>query len=211
MNKRCSHFLWLVFLLPSELKKPIGVANAFSTTPPPSRAIREGQFRTQKTQCGHALFSTPPPLSSLSDKDDSNFDNYMPDEINKMKDVIVSLSQESNDETRRARLKQIMEVGLAGPNGGPKRFVVLFERVLNTIGEEVQREAREKYSERADASAAESTTDESPDKDVLTENDGSGNPSEDSVLMEKSPEELRLWALVDMMVQSKTIIKKHKF
>ena len=95
---------------------------------------RHRDFRRQQQQQrklpGQALFSTPPPLSPLSDNDDYDYDEYTPAEVTKMQDVIVSLSAESNDEARRARLQQIMEVALAGPNGGPKRFTVLFDRVL---------------------------------------------------------------------------------
>lgn len=31
------------------------------------------------------------------------------------------------------------------------------------------------------------------------------------IVREKTPEELKLWALVDMMVQSKTVFKKYNF
>ena len=154
------------------------------------------------THRGHELYSTPPPLSSLSEKEDSNFDNYTPDEIQKMKDVIESLSLESDDQTRRLRLQTIMDVGLSGPNGGPKRFAVLFEKVLMEMGEQVQKEAREKFSEQAAATEAETADTESSQEDAA---------SEEEKPAEKSPEELKLWALVDMMVQSKTAIKKHKF
>ena len=166
-------------------------AAAFTTPPPLTPCIHRG----------HELYSTPPPLSSLSEKDDSNFDNYTPDEIQKMKDVIESLSLESDDQTRRLRLQTIMDVGLSGPNGGPKRFAVLFEKVLMEMGEQVQKEAREKFSGQAAATEAETADTESSPEDE----------SQEEKPAEKSPEELKLWALVDMMVQSKTAIKKHKF
>ena len=171
-----------------------------------ARNYRDSPF-PRCIQRGQELLSTPPPLSSLSDKDDSSFDNYTPAEITKMKDVIESLSQESNDETRRLRLKAILEVGLAGPNGGPKRFAVLFDRVLTQVGEQFQREAREKFSERVPAE--ESTGDEIAETESVQE-EKDEDPSEVKP-KEKSPEELKLWALVDMMIQSKTTIKKHKF
>lgn len=45
------------------------------------------------------------------------------------------------------------------------------------------------------------------DEDDETNEDGE-LALEDGELRIKSPEELQLWALVDMMVQSKTIVKK---
>jgi len=210
----CRLLLQLVFLLSvaSELATRAPVATAFSTTQTTTscsifgtRYGGENPFH-QYTQRGQELFSTPPPLSSLSEKDDSNYDNYTPAEVTQMKDVIVSLSQESDDQARRLRLKTIMEVGLAGPNGGPKRFATLFERVLTQVGEQVQKEAREKYSERAAASESESP--EEGNAETVGEEDESSAKEKP---VEKSPEELKLWALVDMMVQSKTMIKKHKF
>jgi hypothetical protein len=205
------HFLKLVLVLAvaSELSTRAGVADAFSTIPSDSRAsfdARNYQEVRRQQQRGQGLFSTPPPLSPLSDNDDYNYDNYTPAEVTKMQDVIVSLSLESNDEIRRSRLTQIMEVGLAGPNGGPKRFTVLFDRVLTQVGEQFQKDALEKYSKQAPSSSAmEPTSDESLD----TETDSVPEKDENTKPVEKSPEEIRLWALVDMMIQSKTMIKKH--
>jgi len=214
------HFLQYVLLLmvAPEFKTRIGVADAFSTPSPTACALLDTRnchkalFR-EHVQRGRGLFSIPPPLSPLSDNEDYNYDNYTPAEVTKMQDMVVSLSQESNDETRRTRLKLIIEVGLAGPNGGPKRFAVLFDRVLTQVGEQVQREAREKYAERAADSEAGRNGDDNLSADTVLEKDESdegGNPPEDKPV-EKTPEELKLWALVDMMIQSKTMIKKHNF
>lgn len=202
------HFIRLALLLgiASEVATQIQLAEAFTTSAPlaPCLYIRKRNFEGHPfRQCihrGRELFSTPPPPSS----GDSNFDDYTPDEITKMKDVIDSLSQESDDQTRRLRLQTIMDVGLSGPNGGPKRFAVLFEKVLTEVGEQAQNEAREKFSERA--TATEGVEDETVENESAEEEE-----SEEEKAAEKSPEELKLWALVDMMVQSKTAIKKHKF
>jgi len=196
--------LWLV--VASGFITRFHPATAFSTIiPPHSSAILNGrnslnapfQRSEQHTQW---LYSVPPPLSG---QDDNNYDDYTSSEISKMEDVIVSLSKESNDEARRSRLQQIMEVGLAGPNGGPKRFAHLFQRVLTQVGENVQNEARKKYSEQATADVKDGIVEDS----LTTES----SASSEEKIAEKSPEELRLWALVDMMVQSKTIIKKQPF
>ncbi len=205
----CRLILQLILSLAvaSEFATRAPLATAFSTIPTTTSFSSFGNTSHQLIQRGHELFSTPPPLSSLSDKDDANYDNYTPAEVTQMKNVIVSLSQESDDQARRLRLKTIMEVGLAGPNGGPKRFATLFERVLTQVGEQVQNEAREKYSERTTASEEENS-EEDAEKAVVQEGD---EDSSEEKAPEKSPEELKLWALVDMMVQSKTMLKKHKF
>lgn len=206
----CRLILQLILSLAvaSEIATRAPLATAFSTIPTTTSCSSFGSSSRQLIQRGCELFSTPPPLSSLSDKDDANYDNYTPAEVTQMKDVIVSLSQESDDQARRLRLQTIMEVGLAGPNGGPKRFATLFERVLTQVGEQVQNEAREKYSERAAASEEESSEDDKAEADAVKEEE---EGSSEEKTPEKSPEELKLWALVDMMVQSKTMIKKHKF
>ena len=203
------HFLKLVLVLAvaSKLSAWAGVVDAFSTIP--SGNCRNAPRLQQR---GKAFFSTPPPLSPLSDNYDYNYDNYTPAEVTKMQDVVVSLSLESNDDVRRSRLALIMEVGLAGPNGGPKRFAVLFDRVLTQVGEKVQKDAREKYAKQAPSSSAiEPTDDDDLDTDTETEAEADSVPEKDEITepREKSPEELRLWALVDMMIQSKTIVKKH--
>eukprot|EP00536_Pseudo-nitzschia_multiseries_P005678 jgi/Psemu1/285957/fgenesh1_pg.109_\ len=167
----------------------------------------------QRIHHGQRLFSTPPPLSPLSNNEDYEYDDYTTEEVTNMHNVIVSLSEESNDDIRRARLQQIMEIALAGPNGGPKRFSVLFERVLTQVGEKVQQDAREKYAKQAEALEEEQTKqgeNTTEPESVNSDEETAENP-EAVKPREKSPEELQLWALVDMMIQSKTIIKKHKF
>ncbi len=202
--------LALLLAIASEVATRAQLAAAFTTPVPLAPYVCIGKRNFEEyplRQCiyrGHELYSTPPPLSPLSEKDDSNFDNYTPDEISKMKDVMESLSLESDDQTRRLRLQTIMDVGLSGPNGGPKRFAVLFEKVLMELGEQVQKEAREKFSEQA--ASTEGAEEENADTESEQE-----DASEEEKPAEKSPEELKLWALVDMMVQSKTAIKKHKF
>ena len=95
-----------------------------------------------------------------------------------MKDVIDSLSQESDDQTRRLRLQTIMDVGLSGPNGGPKRFAVLFEKVLTEVGEQAQNEAREKFSERA--TATEGVEDETVENESAEEEESEEEGNEET-------------------------------
>lgn len=97
-----------------------------------------------------------------------------------MKELIVSLSLEPSDESRRERLVGLFGEALAKPDGDPKRFTDLFDKTLIEVGDRVRKEALEKLEQEQTIPA-----------------DGS-----------KTPEELQVWALVDMMVQSKTLVKK---
>eukprot|EP00980_Cylindrotheca_fusiformis_P001677 scaffold381_cov138-Cylindrotheca_fusiformis.AAC.13 len=121
--------------------------------------------------------------------------NHSSENLEEMKDLILSLSQEPTDHDRRTRLEGVFQEALARPNGGPKQFSDLFDAVLTKVGEEVQTEAKKKF-----LSQLEEVCDEATDATAAEETrDGE---------REKTPEELQLWALVDMMVQSKTIVKK---
>jgi hypothetical protein len=120
-------------------------------------------------------------------------------EVQKMRDLILSLSLEPTDHDRRMRLKDVFHEQLDRPNGTPNRFTDLFDQTLIVLGDDLQAEAKKKFFK--DQAAAQ---DKGEDEKVeLVE------PNEEySKPREKTPEELRLWALVDMMVQSKTIVKK---
>lgn len=154
-------------------------------------------------------------------------------EIQEMEKVIVSLSQISNDTVRREKLASLFDVeltnaaatatttsgdedGVLCPPGGVgiddgeiPRFAKLFQVALNNIGEQVQASARK---------VALMTHNEDSDEDVVTmeeqQHDGrdvddAENTRQPTRTREKSPEESQLWALVDMMVQSKTRVKMH--
>jgi hypothetical protein len=121
---------------------------------------------------------------------------YSEQEIAEMKDLIVSLSMEKTDHDRRTRVKEVFVEALARPNGMPQRFSDLFDLVLTQVGDQVQMKAKMKFFEQKQS-----------DEDDETNEDGE-LALEDGELRIKSPEELQLWALVDMMVQSKTIVKK---
>lgn len=134
-----------------------------------------------------------------------------------MKDLIIDLSKEGTDDVRRSRLQAIIVQGLE--EGDAETFSVLFQQALEAIGNEVQAEARElamqRYEER---DAAETINEEA----VAASSSGDSNTNGESspIRVEKvnetsegtikSPLETQLWALVDMMVQSKTMIKKAK-
>mmetsp|Transcript_3455 Transcript_3455/g.5404 ORF Transcript_3455/g.5404 Transcript_3455/m.5404 type:complete len:143 (-) Transcript_3455:105-533(-) len=131
-----------------------------------------------------------------------------------MDQLILSLSKESDDEKRRERLAGILDKELADASNNAivegdsdeadsgseiPRFAELFQLSLDSIGERVQTAAREKALEQ------QQTLDSGDDaSDVKSTSEG-----EDVVKRQKSQEELQLWALIDMMIQSKTRVKLH--
>ena len=137
---------------------------------------------------------------SLSTKNDN--DDYSATETQEMRDLILSLSLEPTDHDRRSRVRDVFHEALARPNGMPKRFTDLFDKVLIEVGDQVQNEAKKKFFEDEAAAAAAQKSD--PKESSSAGEDESLLPTERI----KSPEELQLWALVDMMVQTKTIVKK---
>ena len=139
--------------------------------------------------------------SSSPDPQSSWLDDYTDDEIQEMRSLILSLSMDHSDESRRSRLRGVFVDAFQRAGGGdstPQRFASLFDRMVIKIGDEVQLEAKKKYFEANASRLEEPGTDE-----------GDGSPAEGKGdAKEKSPDELQLWALVDMMVQSKTMVKK---
>jgi hypothetical protein len=122
-----------------------------------------------------------------------------------MEKLIVSLSQIADDTVRREKLASLFDAELAAASGGGiggeeiPRFAQLFQEALNTIGERVQESAREV--------AAASTI---ATNNIKADNENNMNMEEQhGTTREKSSEELQLWALIDMMVQSKTRVKLH--
>eukprot|EP00977_Amphora_coffeiformis_P004944 scaffold1055_cov165-Amphora_coffeaeformis.AAC.18 len=101
-------------------------------------------------------------------------------EITKMDDLILSLSMERDDAQRRDKVAQVLGEKLLQPNGlgSSDRFAQLFDERLTAVGENVRTQA----TAQAEAGGE------------------NGRPSEDTGK--------QLWALVDMMVQSKIIFKK---
>ena len=150
-------------------------------------------------------------------------DDAIPTTDDGMKDLIIDLSKEGTDDVRRSRLQTIIIQGLE--EGDAETFSVLFQQALEAIGNEVQAEARElamqRYEERdaaetinEEAVAASAAAAASSSGDSNTNGESSpirvekvNETSEGTI---KSPLETQLWALVDMMVQSKTMIKKAK-
>mmetsp|Transcript_14376 Transcript_14376/g.34694 ORF Transcript_14376/g.34694 Transcript_14376/m.34694 type:complete len:210 (+) Transcript_14376:119-748(+) len=133
--------------------------------------------------------------------------DFTQDEISNMDLLIVSLSKESDDDERRERLAGILDKELAGATDADEtllgaeipRFAQLFQISLDNVGEKVQATAREiALEQQQNLSNIDGVNDSN-----------NGNEGGDAVKRSKSPEELQLWALIDMMVQSKTRVKLH--
>jgi hypothetical protein len=131
-------------------------------------------------------------------------EEYSEAEVIDMKELIRSLSVEPTDHDRRTRVKNIFHEALGRPNGSPKRFTDLFDKILIQFGDEVQNEAKKKYFEEERVAREEERPLVVGGDSELSDNDDA-HPEK----REKTPEELQLWALVDMMVQTKTIVKKN--
>mmetsp|Transcript_33911 Transcript_33911/g.99938 ORF Transcript_33911/g.99938 Transcript_33911/m.99938 type:complete len:238 (-) Transcript_33911:1896-2609(-) len=142
-------------------------------------------------------------------------DDAIPTTGDGMKDLIVDLSKEATDDIRRSRLQSIIAQGLA--EGDAETFPTLFQQALEVVGNEVQAEARELAMQRYEEKDAAETINEAA---VASAPSSDSNNGESPIRVEqvnetsegtiKSPLETQLWALVDMMVQSKTMIKKAK-
>jgi hypothetical protein len=127
-------------------------------------------------------------------------------EVEEMEQLILSLSREATDELRRDRVRAILIEGLSKPNEDPERFTDLFNQTLIIVGDRVKLLAQQKAIKlQAEAEAAAEKDDVDNDESSLAPPPDEAPPA---VAREKSPDELQLWALVDMMIQSRTIIKK---
>eukprot|EP00815_Leptocylindrus_aporus_P010525 CAMPEP_0116063698 /NCGR_PEP_ID=MMETSP0322-20121206/8587_1 /TAXON_ID=163516 /ORGANISM="Leptocylindrus danicus var. apora, Strain B651" /LENGTH=152 /DNA_ID=CAMNT_0003549401 /DNA_START=237 /DNA_END=695 /DNA_ORIENTATION=- len=99
--------------------------------------------------------------------------------------LVMSLSREKDDDKRRERLRAVFE-----KHGSEEGFADSFAKSIQTVGTSVQQVAREKAQERG--------FDKEASEDVSIE------------LPQKTNDELQLWALVDMMVQSKLIVRNQE-
>lgn len=122
---------------------------------------------------------------------------YTTSEVQEMDDLIISLSLEPSDKSRRQRVSAVFAEELAKVDSS-KRFAFLFDQVLAVVGDRVQVKAKKRAMEQQEINNEEES------EDAVDDSDEEG----DFLGMGKSAEEKQLWALVDMMVQSKTLAKK---
>jgi hypothetical protein len=121
-----------------------------------------------------------------------------------MEQLILSISREATDQLRRDRLRAIFIEALSRPNGDTQRFTDIFDQTLIIVGDRVKLQAQQNALKLQEAEAAE--------KDDADKDESSLTPPQDAAAPEVAPEktqdQMQLWALIDMMVQSKTIVKK---
>lgn len=148
------------------------------------------QDNPSKTLCTYTRSASP----TLIRLQASNSEEYTAVEIDEMRDLILSISKERDDEERRLKLSSLIiektsqEDVIAGA-----RFVQLWDKMIIQVGGEVQKEAINRAKTQ---------------KIVPIEVEADPDAIKKDKPREKSEDELQLWALVDMMVQSKTIVKK---
>jgi hypothetical protein len=178
-------FVWVLFMLISSTTL---IASAFSVT---QRRIQI-QPRCSTTTC----------RASIDDAGDDD-DDYSPAEVSEMEELIISLADEETDDSRRSRLTSVFEQALAKPDA--QRFSDLFDQSLIRIGEA----ARQVAQQKAMAIHQQQQIEESKiiqQEQVDEEPEIIGN----LVAKQKTKDERQLWSLVDMMVQSKTLVRARK-
>jgi hypothetical protein len=121
--------------------------------------------------------------------------------VTKMNDLLESLSLEPTDEGRRQRLARTFE-----EESGEQGFADLFQQQLVVFGNDIRAILMQQQQQQLQGPRSSFAEDESESSST------SSNDSQQNGFMsaEKSTEEKQLWALVDMMVQSKTLVNNKK-
>jgi hypothetical protein len=118
-------------------------------------------------------------------------------ELLEIKKKILSLSLEQDDEKRRSTISSIIDEKISQEDS---QFLQIWDETLIQVGSELQDEARR-------LAMIERESDEEGNKES-TVSDGTTPDVGEQETANKSKEELQLWATIDMMIQSKTLIKK---
>jgi hypothetical protein len=137
-----------------------------------------------RTRRRTVILHTDSSSSNNKNDDTAATANNNNNERKEMEELILSLSHDSSDEHRRERLACLFAANLSTDDS----FAGRFNAALIDIGEQVRTEAA------TQAARQESIA------EVLPSFPLSGQ--------ERSSAQLQLWALIDMMVQSKTIVKR---
>jgi hypothetical protein len=134
---------------------------------------------------------------------------FTTEEVTAMDELIISLTLEPTDESRRTRVTTLFTEELAKPNGAPQRFTDIFDAVLMVVGDRVQTEARQRALEAAEEEQEEPEEEPNEEPNEEPEKDDEEQVVKPkATFMERSPDERQMWALVDLMVQTKTLVKK---
>jgi len=133
-------------------------------------------------------------------------DNYSSAEMKAMEQLIVSISKEPTDESRRHRLRAVFDEELSTRHS--ERFSALFSEVLIVVGDRVKQEASEAAWERRRQQETDRLQENYEPKADSDQNDESSEAGVSGSIVGNTEEEHQLWALIDMMVQSKTLVKR---
>jgi len=143
--------------------------------------VNNGRYGSSvEPTCGYP--NLPPPHLSLNEYSEASDDA--------IEKLILSISKEPTDNSRRARLKTIFDEKIRSDKDQADQFSSQFNKVLITVGDRIKLEV-----------ASEAQNAKRNHRDI-------GEEEDTQQTAEKSETALQLWALVDMMVQSKTIVKK---
>jgi hypothetical protein len=160
------------------------------------------------------------PLLTKKFSQDENIFVPLDSEEEEMTNLILSLIiDERTDESRRNRLSQIFQENLVvyDSNQGSEEsyqpsssqnkdffhFVQLFDATLNKLGDRIQKKARDSALIKRREKLEEVETVEEGSSSSSSES-GATDGTFETMLSE---EERQLWACIDMLVQSKTIVK----
>lgn len=181
-------FIWKALLLIMSL---IVSTSAFSISQAPSRqSIASDRGYSYTPSGGHIVKMRNSGLFSSTQEND---DLHTETQIEAMRNRIMTISKVKDDEKRRRTIVALIKekVQVDDPMEGAL-FVQLWDKTLIEVGGQFQNEAREKATRKA--------------PETKSSNGDEGGAVGKTV--QKSDDELQLWALVDMMIQSKTLIKK---
>ena len=114
-------------------------------------------------------------------------------DVAEMNEWIWSLSMEPTDQGRRGKLTAVFTEKYMDLD-----FCNLFDEQLILVGDQIK--------ERAAQAAAEAAADD--DTSNSEQGEESNKDTTNVMDQEKSPEMKQLWAIVDLMVQKKTLVKR---
>ena len=181
-----------------------GASVAFlSNVWPAAQACRPLHARAPQKAARHFSCAVPPARFSLSlSASDGAAAPQEPKGWNaEMEGLILALSKQE-DGPRRQRLAEMFGQALAGVGVGdePPEFATNFQIALDKVGGEVQELARKKVLEQQVQDLAASKEPEPEES--------SAEEFKKYVPRVKTAEELQVWALIDMMVQSKLLVSR---
>lgn len=125
-----------------------------------------------------------------------NDDSFSEHEMD-IEKIILSLSNVADDQSRREQLSKLFDIKLQNQDGG-ESFMKLFDSAMIVVGDRI----------RLDVANLAATATVSQSLNYTSAVEGAEFPSFPLRSQHKSQLEGQLWACVDMMVQSKTLMKQ---